>query len=328
MSRRSICAVTADRAVAGGTSSAGRTISTTLPSGSRPCAPKRMADRLSCSPTRYGGLISTDYVLSGRPAPDLLVLSATALDDGLPRWQHTLAPLIARIWPTLAVKNAWGPDVLSRDPEVGRRARLDPGSPEQMTTRMGAFGFAAQERVRATLATLAVPTLVFHGSDDRLVPPTATEPFEGLPGVTRRVYPGLRHETLNEPEGPQVVADVIAWLREAVDRRARTARALRRPTLRKGFRAGVLRPRLGRACERPACRGSERRGFRRSCGSGTAARRFVGWSGPRQSAPARRPRAPSAGPTLRGVTGARGRPPGPGGRGPPPDAAAAEHQAR
>ena len=63
-----------------------------------------------------------------------------------------------------------------------------------------------------------MPTLVFHGSDDRLVPPTATEPFEQLPGVTRRVYPGLRHETLNEPEGPQIVADVIAWMREAVDR--------------------------------------------------------------------------------------------------------------
>ena len=137
----------------------------------------------------YGGLISTDYVLSGRPAPDLLVLSGPALDDGLPRWQHILAPLIARIWPTLALKNAWGPDVLSRDPEVGRLAQLDPGSPERMTVRLGAFGFAAQERVRATLATLAVPTLVFHGSDDRLVPPTATQPFEGFrasPGACTR----------------------------------------------------------------------------------------------------------------------------------------------
>lgn len=166
----------------------------------------------------YGGLISTDYVLSGRPAPDLFVLSAPALDDSLPRWQHMLVPLIARIVPTLAFKNAWGPEVLSRDPEVGRLVQMDPGSPDRATVRMGAFGFAAQERVRATLSRLAVPTLVFHGSDDRLVPPTATEPFEKLPGVTRRVYPGLRHETLNEPEGPQVVADVIAWLRDAVDR--------------------------------------------------------------------------------------------------------------
>ena len=165
-----------------------------------------------------GGLVSTDYVLSGRPMPDLLVLSAPALDDGLPRWQHTVVPLVARIWPTLALKNPWGPEALSRDPEVGRLVGLDPGCPERTTLRLGAFGFAAQERVRARLATLAVPTLVFHGSDDRLVPPTATQPFEGLPCVTRRVYPGLRHESLNEPEGPQVVADVIAWLREAADR--------------------------------------------------------------------------------------------------------------
>ena len=164
----------------------------------------------------YGGLISTDYVLSGRPAPDLLVLSAPALDDGLPRWQHTFGPLLARVWPTLALKNAWSPDALSRDPDVGRRTRLDPGCPERATTRMGALGFAAQERVRSTLAGLAVPTLVFHGSDDLLVPPRATEPFEGLPNVIRRVYPGLRHETLNEPEGPHVVADTVAWLREAV----------------------------------------------------------------------------------------------------------------
>jgi acylglycerol lipase len=167
----------------------------------------------------YGGLIGTDYVLSGRPLPDLLVLSGPALGDGLPRWQHVVAPLIAWIWPTLAFKNAWGPDVLSRDPEVGRLTRLDPGNPERLTTRLGAFGFAAQKRVQASLTTLAVPTLVFHGSDDRLVPPRATVPFEALPGVTRRVYPGLRHETLNEPEGPQVVADVIAWLREAAARR-------------------------------------------------------------------------------------------------------------
>jgi alpha-beta hydrolase superfamily lysophospholipase len=52
------------------------------------------------------------------------------------------------------------------------------------------------------------------------VPAAATEPFEQMPGVTRRVYPGLRHETLNEPEGPQIVADVIAWLNHAVGRRS------------------------------------------------------------------------------------------------------------
>ena len=76
-----------------------------------------------------GGLICTDEVLSGRPVPDLLVLSSPALGDGLPRWQHTVGPVIARIFPTLPIKNGWGPEALSRDPEVGRLAREDPGCP-------------------------------------------------------------------------------------------------------------------------------------------------------------------------------------------------------
>jgi alpha-beta hydrolase superfamily lysophospholipase len=168
-----------------------------------------------------GGLLVTDYLLASRPGPDLVVLSGPALDDDLPRWQHAIAPVTARLLPTLAVKNAWGPEALSRDPEVGRRAIADPLCPPAATLRLGAGGFQAQARVRSSLRGFGVPTLVFHGGDDPLVPTRASEVFEGLPGCTRRVYPGLRHETLNEPEGPAVVGDVIAWLREQVA--ARTA---------------------------------------------------------------------------------------------------------
>ena len=144
------------------------------------------------------------------------MLSSPALGDGLPGWQHTLGPILAHIFPTLPIKNGWGPEALSRDPEVGRLARADPGCPQSGTVRLGAGAFAAQDRVNELLPRLHVRTYVFHGADDTLVPAKASEPFEGMPGVTRRVYPGLRHETMNEPEGPQVVADVIAWLREAV----------------------------------------------------------------------------------------------------------------
>jgi alpha-beta hydrolase superfamily lysophospholipase len=34
--------------------------------------------------------------------------------------------------------------------------------------------------------------------------------------VERRVLPRLRHETLNEPEGPKVVAGIVEWLRAHV----------------------------------------------------------------------------------------------------------------
>jgi alpha-beta hydrolase superfamily lysophospholipase len=72
--------------------------------------------------------------------------------------------------------------------------------------------------VKAELDDLRIPTFVTHGEDDRLVPAQATEALGRIPGVTRAVYPGLRHETLFEPEGPEVTADIITWLREAASR--------------------------------------------------------------------------------------------------------------
>jgi alpha-beta hydrolase superfamily lysophospholipase len=72
------------------------------------------------------------------------------------------------------------------------------------------------KRARAQLARLNVPTLVIHGGADTLVPTAVSEPLAGLPGVERRVMPDLRHETLNEPEGPEVVAQIVAWLRAHV----------------------------------------------------------------------------------------------------------------
>ena len=182
MSPPSIFAVTADRAVAAAMSSAGRTISTTSPCGSRPCAHEAAGRPVVLFAHSYGGLICTDYVLSGRPAPDLLVLSAPALGDGLPRWQHIVAPLIARIWPTLAFKNAWGPDVLSRDPEVGRLVRLDPGSSRADDDTVG--------RVRVRGAGPRSGNAIDAGRADARVPrlgrsPRATHGDRALRGKSR-----------------------------------------------------------------------------------------------------------------------------------------------
>ena len=161
-----------------------------------------------------GGLIVLDTVLSGAAEPDLLVLSTPAIGDALPRWQHVVAPLIARVRPTMTIANAWDGAALSRDPGVASAVTADPIHLEGATVRLAAGGFGAQDRVNARLGELEIPTLVTHGSDDPLVPPRTSEPLADIPGVTRVTYPGLRHETLFEPEGPQVTADIIAWLHE------------------------------------------------------------------------------------------------------------------
>lgn len=161
-----------------------------------------------------GGLIVAGYVLGDRPKPDLVVLTSPALESALPGWKKTVARLLGGIAPTMALNNAFDKSTLSRDPRVAEAYAADPARTRVTTTRFGAEALAEQSRVRAAAAGgLGLPTLVLHGVDDGLVPVDASSVLDGAPGVERRTYPGLRHELHNEPEGPEIIDEVIAWIR-------------------------------------------------------------------------------------------------------------------
>ncbi len=164
-----------------------------------------------------GGLIALGYALADppRPLPDLLVLSAPAIDAVVPRWQLRVANVLAATVPRFALANTFPKGALSSDPAVAATYLADPLAVHRTTTRLGASLFREQARVRTVLARggpLPIPTYVVHGADDPLVPEWASRSLEGRGNVTRRVYPGLRHETHNEPSGAAVIADTIAWI--------------------------------------------------------------------------------------------------------------------
>ncbi len=165
-----------------------------------------------------GGLIALGYVLDGRARPDLVVVSAPAIEVRTPRWQRLLVGSLRRLAPGLLLANRIDPDLLSSDTAVGSRYATDPLMQHRTTVRFANLAFAEQRRVAAALDRLSIQTLVVHGGDDRLVPTATSAALEGRPGVTRRVHPGFRHELHNEPDGPRVVNDVIAWIRERVSR--------------------------------------------------------------------------------------------------------------
>ena len=166
-----------------------------------------------------GGLIALGYVVPDklRPMPDALVLSAPALAATIPAWKRTLVRVLASIAPTMTVKNDFDGTLLSRDPAVGVDYLADPLNVHVTTTRFGAAALGEQARVRSELSRLSMPTLVYHGEADRLVPTASSAPLAEVPRVTRRTYPELRHESHNEPEGPSVIADAVDWLRATFD---------------------------------------------------------------------------------------------------------------
>ena len=164
-----------------------------------------------------GGLIALGYVLADqpRPLPDLLVLSAPAIDARVPLWKRTLAEVLARTVPHFAIANAFPKGSLSSDPAVESAYLADPIAVHRTTARLGVSIFNEQARVKKRLASggpLPVRTYVLHGSDDPIVPEWASRALDGRANVTRRVYPGLHHETHNEPTGGSVVDDTARWI--------------------------------------------------------------------------------------------------------------------
>ena len=165
-----------------------------------------------------GGLIALGYVLDGRARPDLLVLSAPAISAKIPLWQRALVGSLRRVAPGLAMSNRLDPDDLSCVAAVGEAYVKDPLNQHRSTVRFAHAAFGEQRRVAGSLDRLSLPTLVVHGADDQIVPTAASEALDGHPGVTRKVYPGLRHELHNEVNGPRVVADEVDWIRDRVSR--------------------------------------------------------------------------------------------------------------
>jgi len=159
-----------------------------------------------------GGLIATGYLLSERPRPDAAILSAPSLDADIPAHLVLAAKVLGRLTPGLRVKSSIVGEHLSKDPSVGEAYLADPLVDLRTSTRLGRLAMEEQSPMRERCAQIDVPTLVIHGADDVLVPPRASAPLAASPAVTRKLYPGLRHELHNEPERETVLQDVFAFI--------------------------------------------------------------------------------------------------------------------
>ena len=160
-----------------------------------------------------GALIATSYGASQRPQPDLYVLSAPALDAEVPMALRLAVRAMNRIRPGTYLPNSIKAEQISRDPSVGEKYFADPLVQTKATARFGAIFLAQLDSIKGQINRLTTPTLVIHGADDELVPPHAAAPLAALPDVERKLFPGLRHETHNEPEKDAVLGFVATWLK-------------------------------------------------------------------------------------------------------------------
>ncbi len=160
-----------------------------------------------------GGLQCAGYLIDNRsPQPNIAVLSAPAMDADVPGALRAAAAVLGRVTPGLRIANSIEGDQLSKDPAVGEKYFADPLVQTKPTARFGKCFFDEQSRLADLHDAIATPTLVIHGADDPLVPPSASAGLASSQGVERRLYPTLRHELHNEVEGPEVMGDVSDWI--------------------------------------------------------------------------------------------------------------------
>ncbi len=146
-----------------------------------------------------------------------LVLSAPALamDQKLPALQQMLVRVLSVVAPNVGALTLPAA-AISRDPAVVASYEADPlvhhkSIPARTLVELltAMQGFPAQAR------ELRLPTLILHGTADKLVPLAATRPVYQAFGTRDRVikfYDGLYHEVFNEPERENVTADLFRWL--------------------------------------------------------------------------------------------------------------------
>ena len=170
-----------------------------------------------------GGAIALLHALDHQNQFSGLILSSAALkihDDFSPLLQR-LSGVIAAILPklpTLKIDSKF----ISLDPAVVREYDSDPQIYHGGTiARTGAEIVKATHRIRENAHKLQLPLFIFHGTGDRITDPKGSKLVHDLassPEKLLKLYDGLYHETMNEPEKDAVIANLVQWLNLRISR--------------------------------------------------------------------------------------------------------------
>lgn len=171
-----------------------------------------------------GGAIVLRWLAQRRQPMAGLVLSSAALKIGgdVPRLLVALAPLLSRWLPHLRGTRI-DPALISRNAAAVAAYVGDPlVSLQAPPARTGAELLRVMVANRAAAAGLSLPVYLFHGDADRLTDPAGSrEIFDlwGGPDRSLRLWPGSRHETLNDLDREAVAAELLDWVLAHIPKR-------------------------------------------------------------------------------------------------------------
>jgi alpha-beta hydrolase superfamily lysophospholipase len=165
-----------------------------------------------------GSLVSLEFTLRYQQDIKALALTGTAITGEETQFKSlvALAKQAAKIIPKIRISPPFFPTMLSTDKKQALRFVTDPLTDKRLwrigtSVAMIEAGRAIRERAHQ----LTLPILAYHGADDKLVPPTGATYLKDhakSEDITIKIYPGLRHELVNEIGRDAIIQEITDWL--------------------------------------------------------------------------------------------------------------------
>ena len=162
-----------------------------------------------------GGGIVLDYILRRNPKVKGAIVTGPYLRLAFepPRIRLILASVMKNLLPGLTQPTGLNASHLSHNKTVVEKYKSDPLVHGKISVSLfdGAMNAAKYSLKHAS--ELKVPTLLLHGSDDKLTSPEGSREFAGKTDMAvLKIWDGSYHELHNEPFKDEVFKYIMSWI--------------------------------------------------------------------------------------------------------------------
>jgi len=182
---------------------------------------KENVDKVFLLGHSMGGLIAVIYAIKHPEKLYGAITTGAALKLGekISALKESFLRLLAKIRPKFRPNIPINKDLLTRDPEVNQNYWDDPLVFKKGTIRLLVEMVNSMKWAMANAQKLTVPIFMLHGSEDKIVPPSASEEFiSNVASSDKRfeLIEGSYHEIMNDLDKEKVLNMILKWLNEHV----------------------------------------------------------------------------------------------------------------
>ena len=163
-----------------------------------------------------GGNIVGNYILK-RKTKELkgVIITSPLFKLGFepPKWKVTLGNMMTNIWPSFTQSTGLDTSHISTDKQEVKKYEQDQLVHDKMSAALFTGLFEAGQWAINYARELTLPTLMMHGTADKITSPEGSKEFANNAGdaVSLKLWEGMYHEIHNEKDKAHVLDYMFNW---------------------------------------------------------------------------------------------------------------------